>query len=139
MIVYDLICEAGHRFEGWFDSPAEYDHQHTSNEIACPTCGSATVRKLPSAARLVGNAADRIEEFKRASETVLQRLHDVVQRHYEDVGEAFPEEARRIHYGETDERRIRGVATHKEARELAEEGIAVLPIPPVTPDKTRMN
>jgi hypothetical protein len=139
MIVYDLICSAGHRFEGWFDGPAEYDHQHQANEIACPACGSSSIRKLPTAARLVGNAAERIEDFKCASETVLQRLHGVVQRHYEDVGGAFPEEARKMHYGETDERRIRGTATPKEARELAEEGIAVLPIPSVTLNKRRLN
>lgn len=139
MVVYDLICSAGHRFEGWFDSPVEYERQHTTNEIACPQCGCGKIQKLPTAARLVGNASASADDSKRASQSALERLHEIVERHYEDVGHNFPDEARKIYYGETEERRIRGTATATEAKELVEEGIAVLPLPPATPDKRGLN
>jgi hypothetical protein len=142
MIVFDLTCAQNHRFEGWFASADEYVRQEATGLLACPTCGTSSVRKLPSskvrttaatepqtgtAARDSGNAAGSSRQ-----QVALASFIEQIVAGTEDVGRAFPEEARRIHYDEAPRRPIRGVATREEARELADEGIPVvsLPIPP---------
>ena len=142
MIVFDLTCTENHRFEGWFASPDEYVRQEGAGMLACPVCGSSTVRKLPSskvrktavaesptgaAARATGSAAGSSPQ-----QVTLASFIEQIVASTEDVGRAFPEEARKIHYEEASRRPIRGVATREEARELADEGIPVvsLPIPP---------
>jgi hypothetical protein len=139
MIVYELTCNNGHRFEGWFDNASAFDRQSVSGEVCCPVCHSPEIRKLPSANRLIGPPAKPAAASTPPGADILQRLRDIAIRHYEDVGSAFPDEARKIHYGEAEERRIRGTATGKEVKELVEDGIAVLPIPTEKTDKTRLN
>lgn len=132
MILFQLKCGCGHSFEAWFRDGASYEAQATRGEISCPLCGDAAVGKAPMAPRLVRNVGDGTERAARMVDDVGRALVEL-RRQVEDkcdyVGERFPEEARRIHYGEDDARPIYGEATAEEARELEEEGVAVARIP----------
>lgn len=131
MKVYDLCCEQSHRFEGWFASENDFQKQCESKMIDCPLCGSHAIRRLPSSPRLNLSQSSR-EGEERVSQNLqqvyLQALRQIMTT-TEDVGTSFAEEARRIHYKETSERAIRGVATEQEREALTEEGIDVLSIP----------
>ena len=129
MKVYNLICEHDHRFEGWFSSEDDFKAQSDAHLIECPVCENHAVRKLPSAPHLSLSGA---QAPKSDVEQVQQQILDMVRKivaNTEDVGDRFAEEARRIHYNETPERAIRGVASVQEFEALAEEGIDVLPLP----------
>lgn len=137
MKVLNLQCDAGHGFEGWFGSEGDFQSQLARELLSCPLCGSAQVRKLPSAPRLNLGASEapapppakpvtnRPQELHAAW---LQAVRELVER-TEDVGERFAEEARRIHYGEAQERGIRGHATPDQTQALREEGIEVMTLP----------
>jgi hypothetical protein len=145
MKVFNLRCSLGHSFEGWFASEADHAHQLENGLLACPMCGDVNVLRLPSAPRLNLSGAPRHEapdapagaaaDASQQAETRLQaRWLQAVQQvlaHTEDVGERFPEEARRIHHGEVEARGIRGQASPAERAALQEEGIEVhsLPLP----------
>ncbi len=137
MIVYNLRCAAAHLFEGWFGSPDDYLEQREREFLACPMCGSTSVERQLSAPRLnlsAGPAAADPPPAKNPAEERMRRLRALLTQS-EDVGESFPEEARRIHYDEAPARPIRGQASGREFVELVEEGIAVLPLPgAVVPD-----
>lgn len=142
MIVYDLLCENAHRFEGWFASAEAFVHQHEAGQLSCPLCGSSSVRKQPSAPYVQSGAveaygADTVLAHPQLLEEVRKRLVEVILQHTEDVGERFPKEARAIHYNEVPERAIRGKATSAEAQALRDEGIDVfaLPVPALPKDK----
>jgi hypothetical protein len=143
MKVLDLQCPAGHVFEGWFGSEADFVEQHRKSLVQCPLCGDPSVTKKLSAPRLSlsGSTAE-------APPSVAQTAHPVIPTHAQhalteawlavarklvaettDVGSTFAEEARKIHYGETQPRGIRGTATPDEAHALADEGIEVLSFP----------
>ena len=141
MKVLDLRCAHGHGFEGWFASEEDYLQQHERGLVECPLCGDKTIGRLPSAPRLNLGASEPTPASARADTAqpqpaTLQHLWVEAVKHVmartEDVGERFPEEARRIHYGETESRGIRGQATEQERVALQEEGIDVvaLPVPP---------
>lgn len=136
MIVFDLICKDKHRFEGWFASGEDFALQKSRGLLACPVCGGAHVEKLPAAKiRKQVETAVAAPTSAKAGKTEQidpSTIIDYILTHSEDVGKGFAEEARKIHYQETRQRSIRGVATRTEAEELHEEGIAVfsLPIPP---------
>jgi len=137
MIVFDLICGDLHRFEGWFASGEDFTAQKSRGLLACPVCGGAQVEKLPAAkirkqSEPASATPSRAEEGGKAEPIAASRIIDYVLTHSEDVGRSFAEEARKIHYQETPQRSIRGVASRAEAEELREEGIPVfsLPIPP---------
>ena len=143
MIIYELQCDANHRFEGWFANSTDFDDQFASGEISCPVCGAKNLRKVPSAAHLSSAAAADGEgavsdDEHKATEVVLRQLAEHVRANYEDVGTNFPEEARRIHYGESKARNIRGVATARDIGELLDEGVAVAPLPTIG-DKEKLN
>lgn len=140
MIVYDLKCSAGHRFEGWFSSTEDFSGQKERNLLACPSCSDAQVERVPSATRINVGAVERPkppaqsegkDPFAIAQMLYSQMLDELLTKS-EDVGKRFPEEARRIFYEESAARSIRGVATPEEHQELVEEGIPVarLPVPP---------
>lgn len=145
MIVFDLLCGKGHRFEGWFASARDFSSQKQRKLLSCPTCGSTEVKRVPSAARVnVGAPAPAQPEpgAKKAdmsgkdpfaiAQVLYSNMLDELLTKSEDVGRRFPEEARRIHYEEAPARAIRGQATNEEHAELLEEGIPVarLPVPP---------
>lgn len=136
MKVIDLRCQSGHRFEGWFASDDDFLEQNGRGLIECPLCADKVVVRLPSAPRLNLSGAQPPAEQPAApaeESTALQARWMQMVRHViattEDVGEKFAEEARRIHYGETEERAIRGRASAEEREALQEEGIEVHPLP----------
>src|SRR5215475_8834120 len=120
MIIFELICSSQHRFEGWFASHDDFARQQQDRVLVCPICATTHIEKLPAAKiRKSGNHAEPASP-KKADETpvaqpdptaLLARLIEHVVLHTEDVGEAFPAEARKIHYAEVAPRGIRGVAS----------------------------
>lgn len=138
MIVYNLLCENAHHFEGWFGSPEAFDHQHLAGQLSCPVCGSSSVQRQPSAPYVHTRVAEaQPAEQPLTMQQIRAHLVDYLLKNTEDVGERFSEEARAIFHEEAPERPIRGRATLAEARELHEEGIEVfaLPMPPAPKDK----
>lgn len=137
MKVFDLCCSGDHRFEGWFASESEYERQLGLELIACPVCDCREIRRLPSAPRLNlsspapadANAQQAGLEARAQLQVMWLQMAKQIIANTEDVGERFAEEARRIHYREAEERAIRGVASAKDAAELADEGIEVISFP----------
>jgi hypothetical protein len=155
MIRYALICQQGHQFESWFQDSAAYDKQAKGGLVSCPHCGSAKVEKAIMAPRLSATAKKRgkpIDAPEKAPETTptpapasapvamispqeqeirtkLKELRDHLTKNADNVGTKFPEEARKMHYGEIEHRSIYGVASPEEAKELSEEGIEFHPLP----------
>lgn len=143
MKVFNLQCSVQHQFEGWFASEDDYTRQLDSGLLACPLCGDRAVHKLPSAPRLNLGATEpaavpvpAVQDPTSPSAAQLQALQAAylqfarqVVAQTEDVGERFADEARKIHYGEREERAIRGQATPAQRRELLEEGVAVMTLP----------
>jgi hypothetical protein len=153
MIRYALICRQGHEFESWFQDSAAYDKQAKRGLVSCPHCGSAKVEKAIMAPRLSATAKRRskaIEAPETAPEAApapvpapfamispqeqeirakLKEFRDHLTKNADNVGAKFPEEARKMHYGEIEHRSIYGVASPEEAKELSEEGIEFHPLP----------
>jgi hypothetical protein len=155
MKVLDLSCLSGHVFEGWFGSEDDFLSQLTRGLVQCPVCGSASVHKKLSAPRLnlsrakapddstsaispssargapsgASLTAPMSAEMQAELQSALAKVVQHVLASTDDVGDRFAEEARRIHYGETEERAIRGQATADKAKELVEEGIELMVIP----------
>lgn len=138
MIVLDLCCDSNHGFEGWFASAGAFEAQRAAGRVACPVCNSASIVRRPSAPYVQRGEKSgaptqpqqAVARLPAASmQAALLNLARSMMRGAENVGEAFPEEARKIHYGEAEERSIRGVASAGEAEALLEEGILVVPLP----------
>ena len=140
MIKFSLRCDQGHDFEAWFRDSGDFDTQKKRGFLECPSCGSnhvekalmaprvTTARKREEVAVAIGNAAQR---------EIMAKLHEMareVRKSGEDVGNRFPEEARKIHYGETDARGIYGKATVEEVTGLLEEGVEIMPLPDLPED-----
>ena len=131
MIVYNLKCDNSHEFEGWFQSGAAYDDQAATGKLVCPMCSSRKIEKAimapaVSGTKKTGIAADELKKMRQ----FMTGMRKYVKENADYVGTKFPEEARKIHYGETEERHIYGEATLEEAKELIEEGVEVAPLPP---------
>ena len=149
MIVYDLECGGGHRFEGWFGSKDDFAAQRKKGLVGCPTCGAQEVRRVPSVTRFNSGAGEpqpsppaQAAEFAgkdpaAIAQILYARLVDDLLQKSEDVGRAFPDEARKIHHEEAPARSIRGQATDEEHAQLLDEGIAVLRF--AVPPRDRMN
>ena len=159
MIVLDLSCANEHRFEGWFASSAAFEDQRSQGRVTCPVCNTTAVRRLPSAPYVQtrsaqtpapsGNLTSAVPAAPKQAPATPVSSHGMpsaaavaellgnlrrMAKSAEDVGERLPEEARRIHYGEAEARDIRGAASRDEVEELLEEGIMVLPVPPLDDD-----
>jgi hypothetical protein len=158
MIRYTLNCDRGHTFESWFANSSAYDKQAKRSLIACPVCNSGKVEKAIMAPRLGrGDAAEEpitappvpaptaapaapaapiamMSPVERELRTKLKELREHIVKNADYVGPRFPEQARKIHYGEAEHRSIYGEATPEEAKKLDEEGIAFHPLP-VLPDE----
>ena len=140
MIVYDLKCASGHRFEGWFASAEDFTSQKGRHLLNCPTCADGQIERMPSATRINVGAVEKPaapvqpegQDAFAIAQVLYSRMLDELLSKSEDVGKRFPEEARRIYYEETPAKAIRGIATQSEHKELVEEGIPVarLPVPP---------
>jgi hypothetical protein len=132
MIVYNLRCKNSHEFEGWFKDSSAFDAQADSGKLVCPMCNSKKVEKAIMAPAVAGTkkadltAPDELRKMRQFMTGLRKHVLDTA----ENVGPKFAEEARKIHYGETEERPIYGEATVKDAVELVEEGINVAPLPP---------
>lgn len=135
MIHYSLQCEQTHGFEGWFASSDDFDRQKTQGLVTCPYCDSKSVTKTLMAPNVTtGRQKEKTQAV--AMDTMRRDMIDKIKEavkeiraNADDVGERFPEEARKIHYGETEARGIIGQATPDEAQALTEEGIEVAPLP----------
>ncbi len=158
MIRYSLVCDKGHEFESWFADSAAYDKQAKRKLVSCPACGSVKVEKALMTPRLASSRKRTIATMPvevpapeaPAPETPapvammspqeselrakLKELRDHLTKNSDNVGAKFPEEARKMHYGETEHRSIYGVASPDEAKDLAEEGIEFHPLP-MLPDE----
>ena len=145
MIVFDLLCGAGHRFEGWFGSAGDFASQRDRKLLSCPSCGSQQVSRVPSATRANLGAPEPKAPAKpektpemegkdpfAIAQILYSRMLDELLAKSEDVGRDFPDEARSIFYKESPARAIRGQATNEEHQDLVDEGIPVarLPVPP---------
>jgi hypothetical protein len=152
MIRYDLKCARGCEFDAWFKDYAAFDALKAAAQVVCPSCGSTDVEKALMAPRVSTSrksAKARSEAPAEAKTAVgalsaptdpelakkLRDLQDYLTRNSDDVGSDFPEEARRIHYGEADKRQIHGFASAEQAHELTEEGVPIAPLP-VPPRRT---
>lgn len=147
MIVFDLTCDGGHRFEGWFGSSDDYAGQRARGLISCPQCGSAAVEKAPMAPAVPrkGNSRPVVAAKQPMARgamppevaAALGKLAEAQAKALRDsrwVGDAFAEQTRAMHYGEQDPETIHGQASLEEAQALFEEGIPVAPLPfPVAP------
>ena len=138
MIRYALICEHEHEFEGWFRSNDDFDTQKKRGFVDCPSCGSHKVEKAlmapaVSTARKQETIALAMGEAQKQALAQLKAMAEKVRENADYVGDKFAEEARKIHFGETDPRGIYGEATLEEAKGLAEDGVDFMPIP-VFPD-----
>jgi len=157
MIHYNLRCERGHAFESWFQSSSAYESQERRRLVSCPTCGSAKVERaimapqivskkgrestepapapVPAATTEVTNPASTplLMAQERELRAKLKELRDQIVKNADNVGERFPNEARKMHYGDIEHRPIYGEASPDEARALIEEGVEVTPLP-VLPD-----
>jgi hypothetical protein len=131
VIVYNLRCRNAHEFEGWFRDSAAFDEQSKGGKLACPVCDSRKVQKAIMAPAVSGAKKSAVTETEaKKMRQFMTGLRKYVQDNADYVGPKFPEEARKIHYGETEHRHIYGEATIEEAKELVEEGVDVAPLPP---------
>ena len=139
MILYQLVCDAEHRFEAWFASSEAFDRQSKGGVVTCPTCESAAVRKAimaprvrrPKGEKAPGKSVSAPAGAPSPAELrkKLLELRAMVEANCDYVGERFAEEARRIHYEETEPRGIYGESTEEERAALSEEGVPVATIP----------
>lgn len=145
MIQYALKCEAGHAFESWFQSAAAFEALSKSGHLSCAVCGSADVTKAVMAPRVSTSRSEPAQTDSDAPvpvlknpsnevETALAQLRRKVEENSDYVGDRFASEARAMHLGDKPERAIYGEAKLEEARQLAEDGVPVLPLP-FTPKK----
>jgi hypothetical protein len=136
VIVYRLVCGVGHEFEGWFKNSAAYEAQEAGGDLSCPVCGNGSVQKAIMAPSVKGSvtkakgAAEPTPAERQKLRQFAAGIRKFIEENAEYVGPRFPEEARKIHYGQAEERGIYGESTLAEAKELIDEGIDVAPMPP---------
>ena len=136
MILFDLKCEKGHKFEAWFPSSSNYENQLKKKMIECPFCNSKKIKKslmapnLNVKSRSKKNSLDKKSDLSQTHlEKEIKKFKKFVEKNTENVGKNFAEEARKIYYGEKKARPIRGESTEKESQDLAEEGIPFSKLP----------
>ena len=132
MIIYDLKCEKGHTFEGWFKDREAWILQNSQKLVSCPACNSPNVEIVPSSIIIRGKdsrAADNIQEKEISPVKTLQILHKYIDKNFEDVGDKFAEVALKMHSGEEEKRNIKGTTTFQEESNLKEEGVQFIKIP----------
>jgi hypothetical protein len=134
MIRFDLQCPEGHVFEGWFRGGEAYDEQARSGSLTCPVCGHSEIRKAMMAPAVARGRGDVPAEDPRrvALGQMMQAMREVqrhVETHFDNVGERFPEEARKIHSGDAPHRDIYGKASSEEAAALRDEGVPIRQLP----------
>ena len=144
MIKFSLACETGHEFDGWFGSSEDYETQQKRGLIACPVCDTTKVSKslmAPSVStarkkesRNQAIAVATAHHAKTEMMAKLREIRDEITKNADNVGEKFPEEARKIHYGESEKRAIYGEAGLQDVKELVDEGVEIAPLPALPED-----
>lgn len=168
MIIFDLVCDSQHEFEGWFENSQELVDQQASGILTCPVCHSGQVRKLVSIPKVgkkanssivsevndkqrgvnaglmsessasLGVNKDHANAFNQM-QSMLKKMHDYVECNFKDVGNKFAEEAISMHKGEKESANICGIASQDQLRNLAEEGVTAVPLPAKPIDKDKLN
>jgi len=137
MIAYDLQCEKGHIFEGWFEDRKAYEEQQKKDLISCPVCNDTSVSRVLSTFA-IKKQSDRTRALQKQDKTLAkvgEKIASFVEENFDDVGCEFAKEALKIHYGATEPRNIRGVSTKNEEKTLKEEGVQFFKFPmPVSSD-----
>ena len=121
MIVFDLQCDQGHPFEGWFDDLKDLETQLKKKLVACPLCGSESIKRVPSAFAISKGRSQA--DHEKAAKLLGRSLQRYFMDNFEDVGPQFAKEALKIHYGASEARNIRGVSTVEEEKMLQDEGV----------------
>ena len=132
MIIYDIKCENGHKFEGWFKDREAWIEQNARKLVCCPVCHSANVEIAPSSIAIMGRGSKKLDESNKpqaGAAPTLKSLHQYIAENFEDVGSKFSEVALKIHFGEEEKRNIRGTTTPEEEVTLKEEGVSFIKIP----------
>ena len=132
MIIYDLKCEKGHTFEGWFKDQHAWNLQKSQRLVSCPVCNSSNIEMIPSSITIMGKdsrAAGKLQEKELSPAGALKMLHQYIDKNFEDVGNKFAEIALKIHYGDEEKRNIKGTSTQQEEENLKEEGVQFIKVP----------
>ncbi|HET6462123.1 MAG TPA: DUF1178 family protein [Syntrophales bacterium] len=132
MIIYDLRCKKGHKFEGWFKDRVAFEKQRTQKLIVCPSCGNSEVEMVPSTISVMGKdikTAIRKDAEELSLPKALKLFHEYLNKNFDDVGKNFADVALKIHRGEEEGRNIKGITTETEEETLREEGVQFLKIP----------
>ena len=132
MIIYDLKCEKGHTFEGWFKDQHTWTLQNSQKLVSCPVCNSSNIEMIPSSITIMGKnsrAAGKLQEKEISEAKALRILHQYIDNNFEDVGNKFAEIALKIHYGDEEKRNIKGTSTPQEEGNLKEEGVQFIKVP----------
>jgi hypothetical protein len=139
MIRFALVCDRDHAFDAWFTSGDTYERQAGTRAVVCPSCGSRSVRKAPMAPAVKRRRREASEarepDQRKRTYAFLKGLRAHLQANAENVGPAFPDEARKMHYGEAETRSIYGEASLDEALSLREEGVPAVPLPLLPEDQ----
>jgi len=159
MIHYNLRCNKGHAFESWFQSSSAYESQEKRKLVSCPACGSTKVERAIMAPRIVSKKGRQVSQpapvpaatpatdmtaptstpllmaQERELRAKIKELREHIVKNADNVGERFPNEARKMHYGEIEHRPIYGEASPNEAKALLEEGVEVMPLPTLPDDR----
>ena len=143
MIRYALLCDHGHDFEGWFGASADFDDQQARGLLECPVCASKAVRKAIMAPAVAGTKTRSQDNSPAQNHQMMMEAMSRVRRHvednFDDVGDTFASEARAIHEGRSEDRGIYGQATSAEVRDLVEDGVPIVPLPPEPIKKSELN
>ena len=160
MVIYDLICDLRHQFEGWFSNSEDFAAQQKSAMLSCPVCGSLDITKklatpkvgrksnataigsnevVKPSSQVLGSVNPGEAERYTKMQNMLLKMHDFIDSNFEDVGNKFASEALSMHKGEKEVGNIRGTASSDELKELAEEGVSALPLPAKPIDKKKLN
>lgn len=133
MIIFDIKCENGHRFEGWFKDRQAFVKQNKQKLVSCPVCSSINVEIVPSSITIMGKDTRAVNEGLPQNEALpakaMRALHQYIDKNFDDVGNKFAEVALKIHYGEEEKRNIKGTTTSQEEADLKEEGVPFVKIP----------
>ena len=161
MVIYDLVCDGGHYFEGWFKNAEDLDQQKSTGLLVCPYCESNEITKkvaMPKVGRKSNSASSsptaeeslnvasqmalgdaKSPEAYAQLQKMLGKVHEYIDQNFEDVGNRFADEALSIHRGEKEASNIKGTASKEDLKELADEGVTALPLPPKPDNKNKLN
>jgi len=145
MIVFDLECLNGHRFEGWFEDKKDLENQQEQGILQCPVCETTSIEQKLSLISIKRSSgpSNQAHQAQRASQEMIaeftEKFTEYVEKNYEDVGTSFTKEALKMHYGAAENRNIRGTSTKEEDKVLTKEGVPVIKIPIIKKEDGDLN